>query len=214
MRVLIVAPEQPGLHTIPEVRAVQAWHYTSTLNGKVTLEDVVQTCLATAFDTIHFATHGGPEGLQLSDGELLTPSDVARIARMHDTPEIFFNACNTAGLAARVVREGPQYAISALNDLPDDDAWKFPYAYYSARQAGHAKGPVGAFMAADANDGSYALLVAPAYVQELQACMAQLKTVPGGALTISRRELIILLTVFLALAVTITYVLVNLTGNT
>lgn len=212
MRVLIVAPEQPGIYVIPEVRAIQTWHHTTLLHGPVTVEDIVNACLATKYDIIHFATHGGPDGLQLSNGELMTAYDIARVARLQNTPELFFNACDTGSLAARAVRNGPKYAYSAEIALEDDEAWKFPYAFYSIRRNGHANDPVGAFLIADVDDGVYAMHVSPSYIKELQSCVTQVALLPYGMLTIGRRELIVLLVVFLLISVILSYMLLRTSG--
>ena len=188
MRVLIVAPDQGGLNTIPEVRLIQTWHHTSTLNGTVTAEDVYQAARETRFDIIHFATHGGPDGVALSGGSLLTAEDIAQVARLKETPELFFNACSTGKLAAYAVRHGVRTAICAEVDILDNQAWKLPLAFYSTRRNGHAGDPIGAYIMADSGDGDYALHISPLYVQDLQRAAATAATIPHAAGVLTRRE--------------------------
>lgn len=191
MRVLIVAPDQPGINTIPEVRLIQAWHHTSTLNGRVTSEDIFRACQDTAFDVIHFATHGGPDGVLLSDGEVFSAEDVAQVARLRETGEVFFNACETGSIAAYVVSHGVRTAISAEREVEETQAWKLPAAYYSARRNGHSKDPVGAYVMASSGDGDYSLMVDPRWIIELQkATVAAMSATPHGALMLSKSEAI------------------------
>ena len=191
MRVLIVAPDQGGLNTIPEVRLIQTWHHTSTLNGTVTAEDVYQAARETRFDIIHFATHGGPDGVALSGGSLLTAEDIAQVARLKETPELFFNACSTGKLAAYAVRHGVRTAICAEVDILDNQAWKLPLAFYSTRRNGHAGDPIGAYIMADSGDGDYALHISPLYVQDLQRAAATAATIPHAAGVLTRREALV-----------------------
>lgn len=187
MRVLIVAPDSPGINAVPEVRLVQSWHHTSTLNGTVTAEDVFRACQETAFDIIHFAAHGSAEGVELSGGVLFTREDVAQVARLKETAELFFNSCSTGALASYAVRHGVRTAISAEIALNDSEAWKLASAFYSARRNGKARDPVGAYMIADSGDGDYALHISPAYVAELQAAAALIVARSHDTLVISRQ---------------------------
>lgn len=214
MRVLIVAPDQPGLNTIREVRLIQTWHHTSTLNGLVTAEDVFRACQETPFDIIHFATHGGPEGVLLSEGTILTAEDIAQVARLKETPELFFNACNTGRLASYTVRHGVRTAICAEIDIVDSGAWKLPLAFYSARRNGHAKDPVGAYILADSGDGDYSLAVSPAWIQYLQR-NAVLATAgaPHGTLVLTRAEALRYLLLGLGLSTALSVLLSRLAGG-
>ena len=71
VRILVVCPDVGGVDAIAEVRRLQVWHDISILNGSVSVEDVYRTCQEKAFDVIHFAAHGGPDGIMLSNGALL-----------------------------------------------------------------------------------------------------------------------------------------------
>lgn len=188
MRVLIVAPDQGGLNTIPEVRLIQTWHHTSTLNGTVTAEDVYQAARETRFDIIHFATHGGSDGVALSGGSLLTAEDIAQVARLKETPELFFNACSTGKLAAYAVRHGVRTAICAEVDILDNQAWKLPLAFYSTRRNGHAGDPIGAYIMADSGDGDYSLHASPDWIRDLERRAATASVIPHSAGVLTRRE--------------------------
>ena len=154
----------------------------------MTAEDVYQAARETRFDIIHFATHGGPDGVALSGGSLLTAEDIAQVARLKETPELFFNACSTGKLAAYAVRHGVRTAICAEVDILDNQAWKLPLAFYSTRRNGHAGDPIGAYIMADSGDGDYALHVSPDWLRELQRNAALAASIPHTALPLSRHE--------------------------
>jgi len=208
--VLIIAPDQGGLHTIPEVRLIQSFHHTSTLNGEVTAADVYQCARETAFDIIHFATHGGPEGVQLSGGAILTAEDIAQVARLKETPELFFNSCNSGRLASYAVRHGVRTAICAEVDILDSQAWKLPLAYYSTRRNGHAGDPIGAYIMADSGDGDYSLHIAPDYVRDLQRVAA---AAPVAQPAVSRVEMLRWLAFAVLAAVVLSWAILRLGGG-
>lgn len=205
-----MAPGQSGLNTIPEVRMIQGWHHTSTLNGEVTAQDIYQCARETPFDIIHFATHGGPDGVALSGGAILTAEDIAQVARLKETPELFFNSCNSGALASYSVRHGVRTAICAEVDILDDQAWKLPLAYYSARRNGHAGDPIGAYIMADSGDGDYSLHIAPDYVRDLQRVAA---AAPGAQPSISRAEVLRWLALAVGLSVALSWLIVRLGGG-
>lgn len=213
MRIIIIAPEQPGIDTIPEVRAIQSWHSVSTLSGRVTSQDIYRACQDTNFDVLHFATHGGPQGIALSDGELFTAEDVAQVARIHDTQGVFFNTCESGVLAAYAVRHGVKWAVSAETKLLENGAWKMPYSFYSALRNGNRRDFVGAYILADSGDGDYSLIVSPTYLQELIAMATMFRAQPAQSVILSRR-MAATMVLFLLAASTLLAVVINyLAGN-
>ena len=183
MRVLVVAPDQPGINAIPEVRRIQSIHDCALLYGVVTAEDVFRACQEKAFDVLHFAAHGGPEGVGLSNGGMLTAEDIAQMLRLRETSGVFFNSCNTGRLAAYCARHGTQWAISSEIELLDAEAWKMAAAFYSHQRNGHSKNFVGAWLLADSGDGDYSLHISPEYVQDLQrVCRAVLVDGANGGI--------------------------------
>ena len=207
---LIIAPDQGGLHTIPEVRLIQSFHHTSTLNGEVTAADIYQCARETAFDIIHFAAHSGPDGVQLSGGAILTAEDIAQVARLKETPELFFNSCNSGRLAAYAVRHGVRTAICAEVDILDSQAWKLPLAFYSTRRNGHAGDPVGAYIMADSGDGEYSLHIAPEYVRDLERVAA---AAPVAQPAVSRVEMLRWLAFAVLAAVVLSWAILRLGGG-
>lgn len=191
MRILIVAPDMVGVDAIPEVRRIQSWHDCATLYGTVTAEDIFRLCQEKEFDVLHFASHGGPNGIELSSGVVLTPEDIAQALRLHETKGVFLNACNTGKIASYVVRHGGVWAISSEIDLPDAEAWKLASAFYSHQRYGTSKDFVGAYLLADSGDGEYSLAVNPAWIQDLQRAAVMAAAMPHTALSnLTRAEAI------------------------
>lgn len=214
MRVLVVAPEQANINSIPEVRRIQSLHHTSTLNGTVTAEDIYTTCQQTAFDVLHFATNGGPEGVVLSGGMLFPAEDIAQVARLKESRGVFFNACHTSKLASYCVRHGVRWAISS-ETLQDGGAWKPAAAFYSHLRNGHSHDFVGAYLLGDSGDGDFALHIDPVYVQELQRMVmaSSAATIPHAMMTISRNEAMIWATLLALGSAGLWAVLTILTGR-
>ena len=188
VRVLIVSADSPGIDSVREVRFIQGIHHTSLLHGTVTEADIFAVCRDTAFDIIHFASHGGPEGVQLSNGEIMDANSIATVARLRETEGLIFNSCEAAVLANYAVRHGVRWALSADGVLENDDAWKLPAAFYGALRNGHSRDIVGAFILADGGDGKYGLRWNPLYIQELQRAAALAATIPHAARPLSRQE--------------------------
>ena len=191
MKILIVAPDLVGVDAINEVRRIQQWHDVATLYGTVTPDDIYRACQEKAFDAIHFATHGGPDGVALSGGMILSAEDVAQFLRLRETAGVFFSACRTGRLASYAVRHGATWSISSEVDLSDADAWKLAAAFYAHQRNGHSKDFVGAYTLADGGDGDYALHISPLYVQDLQRAAATAATIPHAAGVLTRREALV-----------------------
>ena len=213
MRILAVAPDTPGIDAIPEVRRIQSWHDCSLLYGTVTAEDIFRACQEKAFDVLHFAAHGGPNGMQLSGGALLPAEDIAQFVRLRETRGVFFSSCQTGRLAAYCVRHGAQWAVSSEVDLEDGEAWKLPAAFYSHQRNGHSRDFVGAYLLADSGDGEYALHMSPAWVQELQRSSAAVAAMPQTTMGLTRAELLRWLAAFLLLSAVLSWAIMYFGGG-
>lgn len=143
MNILLVAPEIPNVDSVPEIRVLGGQHRVLVLSGKVAVQDVYQEARRLNYDAIHFATHGSPDGVKLGVMETITPDgtiqrreewltevDILQISKLSKARLVFFNACNTSKLASYLVGHGILYAISATTTIEDNDAWKFPLAFY------------------------------------------------------------------------------------
>lgn len=210
MHILLVAPDVAGVDAVSELRRVQQWHDVVTLYGVVTPEDVYRAIQERAFDVIHFATHGGAEGVQLSGGALLAAEDIAQFLRLRETSGVFFSACATGRLGAYCVRHGAKWAVTAEGDLSDFDAWKLAAAFYAHQRNGRSKDFVGAYLLADSGDGDYALHISPAWIQELQRIAA---AAPQTATGMSRAEMLRWMAVMLALSAILSWLIMYFGGG-
>jgi hypothetical protein len=213
VRILIVAPNLEGVDAIPEVRRIQTWHDCSILYGTVTVDDVFRACQEKTYDVIHFASHGGPVGVQLSNGIILTSEDIAQAVRLRETKGVFLNACNTGRIASYVVRHGAIWAISSEINLPDEQAWKLAAAYYGHQRNGHGMDFIGAYILADSGDGEYSLMISPEYVRDLQRTSNMSAAAPHNALPLTQAELIKWGLFFLAASVALSTLLARLAGG-
>ena len=213
MRVLVIAPEQAGLNTLPEIRQIQRLHHMSVLDGVVTVDDIYQACRETKFDIIHYATHSGPEGVLLSNGVVFGPEGIASVARLKETPCLFFNSCNSSKLAAYAVRHGVRYAVHTNVAIADNEAWKAAVSFYGALVNGHGKDYIGAYVVADSGDGDYGLSVDPDYLGELQKAAVMSAAAPHNAMPLTQAELIRWGLFFIAASVALSTLLARLAGG-
>lgn len=133
--------------------------------------------------------------LVLDNDECLSQEEVAQIARTAGAKLLFFNSCDTAGIAAYVVRHGIPHAIFTTQPLFDKYAWQMPSAFYTilARRnlgSNPATQPIEAhyggvltginypevFSQADSGDGIYGLATDPEQVASAQLVGQQVAT--------------------------------------
>ena len=188
IKILLVAPDLVGVDAINEARRIQQYHDVVTLYGTVTVDDVYRAVQEKSFDVLHFATHGGPDGVQLSGGVVLDAETIAQFLRLRESAGLFLSSCDTGKIASYAVQHGAVWAISSEVPLPDADAWKLAAAFYSHQRNGHAKDFVGAFRLADSGDGEYSLMVSPVWIQDLQRAAALAASIPHTARPLSRQE--------------------------
>lgn len=168
MKLLLIAPDQPNLLLVPEVREITSTHHAVVLNGKVTARDVFDACKQSGgFKAIHFAGHGSDEGLELSNGEILSPKELGQLCRMAKIEIIFLNACHTGVPASYATRHGARYAIYGIRELDDGSAWQMPLAFYNALRNGHSDDVVGALEVADDGSAYYGWTIAPSFLTSL-----------------------------------------------
>ena len=203
----------PGIDAVGEARRVQQWHDVTTLYGTVTAEDVYRAVQEKAYDVLHFATHGGPDGVNMSGGAVLGAEDIAQFLRLRETTGVFFSACATGRLAAYCVRHGARWAISSEVELSDADAWKLAAAFYAHQRNGHSRDFVGAYLLADSGDGEYALHMSPAWVQELQRSSAAAAAMPQTTMGLTRAELLRWLAALLLLSAVLSWAIMYFGGG-
>lgn len=163
IRVLLVAPDQPGVNSIPEVRTITSLLRVTVLNGTVTAQDIYGEARRGKYAVLHFVTHSEDYAVHLSDGETLSPEDVAQVARLCGAQLIMFNSCRSGVMAAYAVAHEVPSAIYCNVELLEREAWKLPLAFYSLlAEQDTALGVLdiaSAFHGADTGEGLYGLLI-------------------------------------------------------
>ena len=177
LRVLLIAPDLPGIDSVPELRAITSIHQVVVLSGRVTARDIYQQARERPRSVLHIATHSRDDAVQLSDGELLAPEDVAQIGRLTGAELVFFNSCRSGLLANYAVRHGLDYAIYCNVDLQDGQAWKMPQAFYDFLhdQECAIADYAAAFYRADSGQGVYGLAISPQMIHSWQTILEELK---------------------------------------
>jgi len=195
------------------VRQLQSWHDIAVLHGTVTVADVYRALQEKTYDSIYFASHGGPDGILLSNNVVMSAEDIAQACRQKEVKGIFFSACSTGRLASYCVRHGIVWAISSEVELADETAWKLAAAFYGQQRNGHAKDFVGAYLLADSGDGEYALHISPLWVQDIQRTAVMSAAAPHNAMPLTQAELIRWGLFFIAASVALSTLLARLAGG-
>lgn len=136
MKVLIVAPSMPNISSILEIPAVASGNRPTILSGLITVDHLALTLQQQQYQIIHFMQHGSYGILQMSDG-MLNDEQLVRMLK-NQTPclqLVFLNACNSAGLAARLHNE--LRVATLAHEAPIDDRLAVVYAreFYKALHA-------------------------------------------------------------------------------
>jgi len=192
MRILLIAPDAPGINNIPEVRTITSQSQAYVLCGPVSTQDVYGACRGGAkFDILYFAGHGDEKSIMLSDGDTLSPEDVAQLARQAGTTLCFFSSCRSSRFASYVIRHGVRFAIYTNVDLPDRDAWKLPSAFFGILQESKGLGRsldyIEAFKQADNGDGVYGFAMALEMESLLEPLISQSKTNAENIATLKKQ---------------------------
>jgi hypothetical protein len=161
MKILLVAPEQHDVNSVPEIRNLSGLHRVQVLNGKVTAQELYNEARRSKCDVIHFATHASDHGIHLSDEEILEFDDVVSLVKLTGASLVFLNTCNAKRLSSYLVSRYVPYVIDSNIQMYNGDAWKFPLTYYEMVET-HQEGAietidfVSSWARADNGDGSYA----------------------------------------------------------
>lgn len=160
----MIAPDQPNINTVPEIRSLTDTHQTTVLNGRVSSQDIHSYIKTSTYDIVHFACHQAADEttydrILLSEGETLDLAGVTHIAKLSNAHLIFFNLCNASRFASYLVRHGVPACIYTTIALKDANAWQTPWHFYEeVRRQEKARTPVEfrrIFDQIDPGDGIY-----------------------------------------------------------
>ena len=123
LRTLLVAPDV-GLEgaTVEVQRVANALHPETLLIGAVSITDVMDTLSSTTYDIVWFATHGGPDGITLSDGTL-PPETLTQLLRQACPGLVVLNTCTSVQTANQLHDDIGCAVIATVADVPDRDAY-------------------------------------------------------------------------------------------
>lgn len=134
MNVLLIAPETGLTYATDEVAAVASALKAVPLLGHVTVRAVTTMISTKRWDVIWFATHGGPEGVLLSDGAKLSTAQITQELRNSGARLLVLNTCDSVATANAVHEELGIDVVCTIVEVPDVDA--FTTASYFARGLG------------------------------------------------------------------------------
>jgi len=164
MRILLIAPEQPGINSDPEVRYISAMHRVHVLAGRVSAQNLYEACQHNTYEILHIVDHNAqgvdretPSKIPLSNGESLDAQDIVELAQACNAQGIFLNTCNSSFYASYAVRRGVNFSVFTTLEIRDNSAWKAPLVFYSALEQQEKAGTVDFYAAylSLSDDGVY-----------------------------------------------------------
>lgn len=171
MRILFVAPVFEGemaIDSIPEMRAISAKHSVYSLIGTdVTVSKVFEVVNLYHYDAIHFSSHMSERGVEMSNKELLEPADVAQLARMAKARVVVLGGCNSNFIASAIIHMGVEFAFFSNREATTSEIWKFTLTFYNAFTNGHSNDVLGAYIAANREDGVIGWTMNPELAAEM-----------------------------------------------
>lgn len=127
MNILVIAPTNPTLPDIDaEIAAITANHETTLVIGTVRDTDITQAIRLNApFQVIWWITHGGSEGVELSNGVILNIDGVGQFVASSQAGLCVLNSCSSEDAARQIVIGGEASIIYTISNLPDAEATRF-----------------------------------------------------------------------------------------
>lgn len=133
MRVLIVAPDVPTLPplaTAVEIDSIAPGHRTDIVSGDVSQSRLVNRAERQIYDIIHFVAHGDESGVMLTDG-IMSPKDIAQLARHTRTKLVFLNACKSTIPGQYLVDNGIPATIVQNREADDRESVRIASYFYN-----------------------------------------------------------------------------------
>lgn len=122
MDVLLVAPLEAGAlpNAMMEIGEISNALRPQMLSGRVTAADIGHA-MRRPYDLVWFVTHGGPDGLLLSNGEIISVDRLVQYLRRH-RPAVFLNTCDGDQLALEINNATQAPVIYSRAPLDDEEA--------------------------------------------------------------------------------------------
>lgn len=130
MRVLVVAPSVSGVSSGTEIDSIAPEHDTDIVSDHVTQIRLMARTARQHYDIVHFLTHSDEKGILLSDG-IMSPEDIARLAKHTRARMVFLNACSSTIPGQYMVDIGIPAVIVHNKDVPDDEAIQVAGYFYN-----------------------------------------------------------------------------------
>ncbi len=138
MKVLIVAPLQPGIDARPEISAVATGHMVTILDGHVTAWRLEDTLREDQYDVIHFVQHGQAGLLQLSDRKVTLEWLVRILSHQRSLRLVFLNACDSVEIGAAIHNATGCAVVANTGPISDKAALLMATDMYAALDNGAA----------------------------------------------------------------------------
>jgi hypothetical protein len=137
MRILLIAPDQPDINSIPEIRRLSEMHTTHVFNGPVSYDDLLDAVRHNEYDAIHFATHIRADdyrklnSMALSGRDYIDLNRAVQLCKLGKTKLAFFNLCLAARFGAYLAqRAAVPFVIFTTVEIQDDHAWSTAVSFY------------------------------------------------------------------------------------
>lgn len=122
-RALLTAPLTSLPTAIAEVERVANLLHPDLAINDVTLDKLLNL-LAKEYRYVHFACHAGPDGIQLSNGQLLQRALLVQLLRRMRPDCVFFNTCSSLEIAMELHDALPDCTVIAtILDIEDQAAY-------------------------------------------------------------------------------------------
>lgn len=122
----MIAPTHPDLPSIDaEVAALTRHHEVERVIGVVRDIDILRAVENNEYDILWFATHGGPEGVLLSNG-ILSAEGIGQYVATSGVKLCVLNTCASEDVAFKIVAGGDTDMVYTITDqVKDEDALRF-----------------------------------------------------------------------------------------
>jgi len=127
MKILVIAPDNPTLPGLnEEVQAISSNHVAILVVGTVRESDISEAIRRIGdCDVIWWITHGGSEGVELSNSVVLSINGVGQFVTASGARLCVLNSCSSEDAARQIVIGGVATIIYTISNLPDTEALRF-----------------------------------------------------------------------------------------